>query len=155
MRRIFIGVLFLSILHGCGKESESTEAFRVEYAVTSAWTGYRFSAVFDHSGHLYVTEKNPVAEIDRTFTYPLGANEMESIEERLLTLKDIELLKAYGFGEGKPYDLPITSFRYETTSGSDSTDIYVPEENELPVELASILQTLMRIIQNQDLNADS
>jgi len=150
MRNISLLLFLFFILTSCEKEFNSFDTFRVEYSKTSAWVGYNYSVIINNCGYIDVTEEHSIMDYYRESTFKLEVNEVKVIEEELQQLTEIDLLQKYGFGEDKPYDLPVTRILYKTNFNSDSTIIYYPEENELPDELDSFLHTIQQIILETD-----
>lgn len=143
-------LLLFVVLTSCEKKYDSIDTFRVEYSKISAWVGYSYSIIIDNSGFLDVTEVNSIMDYYRESTFKLLINDLELVEKEIQQIADIDVMQKYGFGDDKPYDLPVTRLLYNTNLNSDSTLIYYPEENELPNELVSFLNTIQQIILETD-----
>ena len=150
MRQISLLLLLFFILTSCEKEFNSFDSFQIEYSKTSAWVGYSYSVVICNCGFLDVKEVNSITDYYRESTFRLEINDLELIEKELQQIAKIDFMQKYGFGDDKPYDLPVTRLLYNTNRNSDSTLIYYPEENELPDELDSFLNTIQQIILETD-----
>ena len=71
--------------------------------------------------------------------------------EKLMKLMSIEISDTYGFeNENSPTDLPTRKIKYSTVNKTDSTYLYFPGENELPVELENFIQILQQVISEND-----
>lgn len=68
-----------------------------------------------------------------------------------MKLMSVKISDYYGFeNENAPTDLPTKKIKYFSVAKSDSTLLYFPEENELPVELEDFIQTLQQVISEND-----
>ncbi|MGI6047811.1 MAG: hypothetical protein ACOYEG_07360 [Petrimonas sp.] len=146
--------LILAILAICSCEMEKTietDVFSISYSKGSSWVDYFYNATIDQNGLMQVTETNGLTKTNRKSKYILDDSEIKMIKEKLNSLVKIDISDKYGFdNENNPTDLPVTKLKYKTTIKSDSTSIYFPKENELPVELNAFLQTIRQVILDND-----
>ena len=150
---ILIGFIFsLTIFSSCEKEQTKTlDSFSISYLRGSSWVDYSYHAKIDQNGLLQITEINGLTKINRKSAYHLVDNELLLIKDKLESVVKIDISDKYGFNnENAPTDLPVTQIIYVTKDKSDSTSIYYPKENELPVQLESFMHTVQQIILDKD-----
>ena len=100
---------------------------------------------------MHVTETNGLTKTNRKSEYILVDKEIKLLKEMLNSVVKLDIFDKYGFdNENAPTDLPTTKLTYKTTIKSDSTSLYYPNENELPKDLDSFLQTIEQIILDND-----
>jgi hypothetical protein len=146
--------LIVTILTICSCEKENTietDAFTISYSKGSSWGSYSYDATIDQNGFMHVTETNGLTKTNRKSEYRLVDTDLNMIKEKLNNVINLNMLDKYGFdNENAPTDLPTTTLTYKTTIKSDSVSIYFPNENELPSDLDSFLQTVEGVILNND-----
>jgi len=154
MRNILLGLTILFFTVSCENVNENENklvtTFEVKYTIGSSWVDYDYTATIESDGSLFVTEKWGLDDYYRESSYDITVQEIDLIREKLGNLTDETLNATYGFGEDRPYDLPVTIISYRTSFNSDTTCIYFPSENELPKDLEVFLSTISQIVQSHD-----
>jgi len=141
LKIIISGCILIAGSFSCEKETKENngkiEVFKIKYVRGSAWVDFYHSVILDQSGTMQVIYHHGLPNIHRENNYQINDTDIVKLKDNLILLSSIKLKERYGFGPGKPYDLPVTRFRYDSNIKSDSTLIYLPEENELPSQLVS------------------
>ena len=150
---LLTGLIF-SILTICSCENDKaikTDVFLISYSKGSSWVDYFYNATIDQDGLMQVTMTSGLTKTNRKSEYILVDSDIKMIKEKLNNLVKLDISDKYGFdNENSPTDLPVIKLTYKTTIKSDSTSIYFPKENELPVELNAFLKTIMQVILDND-----
>ena len=148
----FLGFILLLGLIGCIKENEfrSVDTFSIVYSRGSSWVDYYYKVTIESKGTMQILEHSGLSDINRQSNYKISETDIALIREKLSNLSSMNIDDNYGFGEGKPTDLPVTLIRYETEFKSDSTAIYFPDKDELPKVLESFLNSIGQIISDTD-----
>jgi hypothetical protein len=144
---LILGFILAIAVIGCKNVTEDTKTpdpFSISYLVGSSWTDYSYKATINQNGLLRVTFNNRVSN------YRITNSELASIKEKLDDISLVNIQDRYGFGAGKPFDLPVKVLQYNTNSKTDSTVIYFPDENELPIELNLFLSAINKLILDND-----
>jgi len=125
--------------------------FMVYYYSGSGWTGSQFKVNILYPDTLVIYEKqyNPLS-LERRSKYTINKNEIDSLFQDIISLKDIKLKDYYGFGPNKPTDLPSKFIKYNLCNCADSAALYSPNENEVPIELLKFMGRIMTIVNNHD-----
>lgn len=153
--QIVIYVLFIMLfICNCKKDNANSvdaENFSIIYQKSSTWVNYSYSAVINQSGLLQVKEHNGLAKVGASSTYQLSVDDMMRIKGKLAEVTKIGIEAKYGFdAQNSPTDLPITKVIYKTNVKSDSSVIYYPKENELPIQFDTFIQTIEQILVEND-----
>jgi adenylosuccinate synthase len=154
IRLIIFGFILMLCLSRCEKDNSDPYVFNnflISYNRSSGWVDYSYTAVIDQTGLLQITEINTLAKVNRKSNYPLNDNDMLLIRDKLKVLTAIELKDKYGFDNvNAPTDLPVTKVVYRTKDKSDSSSVYYPKENELPLQFENFLKTIEQVISKND-----
>ena len=148
-------ILIVAALMSCTKEDKKEIThlcpdFMIYYTQGSGWTGWRFEVNIMYPDTLSIHNRiDHPAYNQRSAVYKMDANEVDSLFEDVRNLSRIKLGN-YGFGPDKPTDLPTTFIKYKLCGCSDSAGIYVPLEDEVPVELYTLTGRVMTIVMNHD-----
>lgn len=151
--KLFIsGFILILMIGNCKKDKENpkdVESFSISYKRGSAWVDYAYLAIINQTGLLQITENNGLTKINRISTYHLDDKDLLQIKEKLSSLIDIDIKDKYGFdNENTPTDLPVTKLIYHTKYKSDSSSVYYPKKNEMPIQFDALYykieQTLMK-----------
>ncbi|HEX2921028.1 MAG TPA: hypothetical protein VHO50_07680 [Bacteroidales bacterium] len=138
----------------CSEEPDFNKScinFEICFRRESGWTGLKYEANFFSPDSLVVFESEYLTVVkNRLSRYSVSPMEMDSLLADLSRIKRMDLSDNYGFGSNKPTDLPVRFIRYRYCNNEDSTFLYFPEENELPVDLENLLGKLNRIIMEHD-----
>jgi hypothetical protein len=150
-----VNFFLIFLLLSCEKRSEDWTSlgpdFLIKYIEGSGWTGQQFSTTIVYPDSLIINEREYIpSPKERTSKYLIVQNEMDSLFQDLQKLKYINLKDYYGFGPNKPTDLPTLYFKYQNCGQIDSALIYSPDENEVPMELLTLLGRINRIIITHD-----
>jgi hypothetical protein len=153
--KLFISGFFLIlIISNCKKDNVKPmdiDNFSISYKKGSAWVEYSYSAIINQTGLLQITEDNGLTKVNRKSTYHLDDNDMLLIKDKLSSLTEIDINDEYGFhNENAPTDLPVTKLIYNTKDKSDSSFIYYPKENEMPIQFDSFYNTIEQVIMKND-----
>lgn len=145
-------IILLAVLSSCKKENPiEIDSFSISYLEGSSWVDYSYNVTIDQNGFMQVTETNGLTKLNRKSVYRLIDNDLILIKAKLSNVVNIDISDKYGFdNENAPTDLPITKLTYKTKDRTDSTWIYYPKENELPVQFASFLHTVEQLILEKD-----
>ena len=150
---LLTGLIF-AIIAFCSCEKEKaieTDVFSISYSKGSSWVDYFYNATIDQNGLMQVTETNGLTKINRKSIYILVDSDIKMIKEKINSVVKLDISDKYGFdNENAPTDLPTTKLTYKTTIKSDSTALYYPKENELPMDLDAFLQTIVLVILDND-----
>jgi len=150
---LLTGLIF-AIIAFCSCEKEKaieTDVFSISYSKGSSWVDYFYNATIDQNGLMQVTETNGLTKINRKSIYILVDSDIKMIKEKINSVVKLDISDKYGFdNENAPTDLPTTKLTYKTTIKSDSTSLYYPKENELPMDLDAFLQTIVLVILDND-----
>jgi hypothetical protein len=151
---LITGFILMLLIGNCKKENENPkviESFSISYKRSSAWVDYSYSAIVDHTGLLQITEKSGLSLVNRKSAYHLDNSDIQLIKDKLSSLINIDVKDSYGFGnKNAPTDLPVTRLIYHTTYKSDSTTLYFPGENEMPLQFESFFSTISQVITKND-----
>ncbi len=150
---LLTGLIFAFIaICSCDMQKEIEEdVFSISFSINNSLFDYFYEATIDQNGLMKVTEINGQTKTNRQSEYRLDDSEIKIIKEKLNSLVKVDISDKYGFdNENSPTDLHVTKLKYKTTIKSDSTSIYFPEENELPIELNAFLQTIKQVILDND-----
>jgi hypothetical protein len=154
--KYLLPIIFLVtlVLFGCEKKPDNwtnlCSDFEITYTIGSGWTGYLLSTTISYPDSLKIYEREYIPSLkQRTSFYKIDKKEIDSLFHDLQSVKNINLTD-YGFGPNKPTDYPVTNFRYVNCCTVDSASIYVPDENEVPIELSIILGRINRIMLKHD-----
>lgn len=152
---IIIGFIFsFAVFCSCEKDKgqiKKLDSYSISYLKGSSWINYSYHAIIDQNGLLQITEINGLTKLNRKSIYQLDDNDLTLIKEKLENVVIIDISDKYGFdNDNSPTDLPITKLVYITKDKSDSTSIYYPKENELPIQFDIFLQTVEQIILDKD-----
>jgi hypothetical protein len=139
-------VLIIIFIIGCKKDKienlNYSRDIHVYYYEGSGWTGWRYELNIDSTGLMSVYERIRLPkEFERKINYLLLSEELDSIKQDLIKLSKIKL-KDYGFGPGKPTDLPTSFIKYRLSTYYDSSGIYCPEKDEILNELLTVLDRI-------------
>lgn len=148
----------LSLLFTCCNENDSgnsnlndTVNFTVKYSRNSSWIDYNYEATINSNGLLKIVEDVSLTNSSRQSSYQVSQSEMNLIEKLLIDVKCIDMNDRYGFdNENAPTDLPVTSLKYYSSEISDSTIIYFPKNNELPLALDTFLTIVEQVVLEND-----
>jgi hypothetical protein len=152
---VLFGFIFtLAVFCSCekGKElAKEPDSFSISYLKGSSWTDYSYHAIIDQNGLLQITEISGLTKLNRESTYHLDDSDLTLIKVQLDSVVKIDILDQYGFDNvNAPTDLPVTKLVYITKGKSDSTSIYFPKENEIPLQFDTFMQTIEKIILEKD-----
>ena len=148
-RKLFLPACILFVmLISCNKESH-IESFKISYVYAGFNVNY-YSATLDETGAMQVLESNYLSGLTRENSYRINDTLVRDIRSSLQQLTTINLKDSYGFGDNKPFDMPVTRLVYTSNIKSDSTVVYMPEENELPEEYVSFMGVLINCIARVD-----
>jgi hypothetical protein len=152
---ISISILLIFWIQACEYNTNSWTTpcndFHINYVQSSGWTGWKYDVTFSYPDSLIIYEQEVFpSPKERRSKYLISEIEMDSLFKDLQKLQCINLADNYGFGPNKPTDLPVLSFKYCNCNQKDSSLIYSPTENEMPVDLTILLGRLNRIITNHD-----
>ncbi len=152
MKIALLGFILVLGLIGCKKENgfRNVDTFSIDYSQGSSWVDYYYKVTIENDGTIQILEHWGLSDINRQSNYKISVTQIALIKERLANLATMNIDDKYGFGEGKPADLPVTLIRYETEFKSDSTAIYFPEKDELPKVLELFLSSISQIISDTD-----
>lgn len=151
---VSIGIILTVLLTSCEKRTDDwtnlSNDFKIVYNTGSGWTGWQFNTMITYPDSLLIYEKHyfPVLK-ERTSKYLIDKLEMDSLLLCIQKIKRINLT-SYGFGPNKPTDYPVTFFKYINYGSTDSASIYLPEENEVPKDLLTLLSKINRLIITSD-----
>ncbi|MGI6572597.1 MAG: hypothetical protein ACOX19_04080 [Fermentimonas sp.] len=152
--KLLLTGLIFAIIAFCSCDMEKVierDIFSISYSKSNSWFDYFYNATIDQNGLMQVTEINGLTKTNRKSEYTLVDSDIKMIIEKLNSLVKVDISDKYGFDdENNPTDLPVTKLTYKTTIKSDSTSLYFPKENELPVELNAFLQTIKQVILDND-----
>ncbi|HHU25166.1 MAG TPA: hypothetical protein GXZ56_00870 [Bacteroidales bacterium] len=145
-------IIAFSAFCSCDMQKEiEGDIFSISFSKSNSLFDYFYEATIDQNGLMQVTDINGLTETNRQSEYILDDSDIKMIKEKLNSLVKVDISDKYGFdNENSPTDLPVTKLKYKTTVKSDSTSIYYPKENELPVELNAFLQTIKQVILDND-----
>ena len=102
-------------------------------------------ANIDSTGLMAVQGKKYLPQLsERKNNYVLLAEEVDSLKHDINNLSAVKL-RNYGFGSDKPTDLPTSYLKYRLNASSDSSSIYSPEKNEIPLELSTVLGRINKL----------
>ena len=150
---ILITVFFVGC-NGCKKVDDvsgSLDSFTISYQINSSWINYTYHATIDQNGNLEVSEKNEISDQSRESEFVISDEELRLIKERLNNLVSIRLSERYGFDNvNAPTDLPVRKIKYTTINKSDSAYLHFITDNELPDELALLLQVVEQTLSAND-----
>ena len=154
MNKLLVTILITTVIC-CKKDTKDDfnnlcSDFMIHYYTGSGWTGWRFEVDIFYPDTLTIFDQHiyPIFN-ERRAKYIIDKSEIDSIFLDLNKIKYIKL-EEYGFGPNKPTDLPATFIKYRLCNCSDSGGYYVPDKNEVPVELYSLMGTVMGIVINHD-----
>lgn len=145
-------ILIMSIL-GCKNENDQPNAsnkYLISYSNVSSWFGNTIKVTINKDGLLQISEKKELDNYQRDSEYQIDGSEFSSLKENLNSIAKTTMNKQYGFADNKPTDLPIIYFSYNFEGKSDSTQIYFPEQNELPKELELLVSNIKNLIIKHD-----
>lgn len=150
-------IISLVVITSCEKEKAiALDNFSITYSKGSSWVDYSYDLTIDQNGLMQVVEVNGLTEFNRTSDYHLGDSDLGVIKEKLSDLVKIDISDQYGFdNESAPTDFPVTKLIYKTMNKTDSTVIYYPKENELPIQVDSFMVALEQIILGKDTLIDN
>ncbi len=146
---ILLSILLFVFISSCTKEKTENpninRGLNVFYYKGSAWTGWRYELTIDSTGLMAVYEKEYLPQLyERKNNYFLLAKEVDSLIHDINILSAVRL-RNYGFGPDKPTDLPTSYLKYRLNTSSDSSSIYSPEKNEIPLELSTVLDRINKL----------
>ncbi len=151
---IILGLTVLNLLSGCTNDEVSETDFNffmISYQVTGSWVDYLYNATIDQSGKLNVEEKNGLNNLERESEFEIPMEDVLLLKDKLYELSTIVLDDRYGFDNpNAPTDLPVKKMKYSALNKTDSTYLYFPVENELPIELEKFMQIIQDIIWEND-----
>ena len=151
---VSIGFILALLVTSCEKRTDDwtnlSNDFKIVYNTGSGWNGWQFNTMVTYPDSLFIYERHylPVPK-ERTSRYLINKIDMDSLFLCLQKIKKINLT-SYGFGPNKPTDYPITFFKYKNYGSTDSASIYLPDENEVPKELLTLLSSINRVIIKYD-----
>jgi hypothetical protein len=154
MKTVFC-ILIVMFIIGCKKEKTEIPPFinkglNVHYSEGSGWTGWEYGLNIDSTGLMTVYEIKHLPKIsERNKRCTLLAEEVDSLKYEIENLSAIKL-QDYGFGPDKPTDLPVSIFRYNLNTSSDSSSIYYPKEGEMPAEFVKVLGRIYKLRNKYD-----
>jgi len=147
-------ILACFINSSCEKEQDPAkklDSFSILYSKGSSWVNYSYKAKIDQDGLLQIEEVDGLTKSNRKSVYHLDDNDLLLINEKLTTVLTIDISNQYGFdNKNAPTDLPVTTMVYTTNIKSDSTSLYFPKVNEVPVQFDSFLEIVEQIILKKD-----
>jgi hypothetical protein len=153
--RLIILLLLSFLITNCEKKVDTIDHlcpdFKVYYFSGSGWTGSQFRVSIQYPDTLLIYERqyNPLS-LERKSKYTINKNEIDSLFRDIIILKDIKLKNYYGFGPNKPTDLPSTFLKYNLCNRIDSSTLYSPDVNEVPIELLKFIGRIRIIVNNHD-----
>jgi hypothetical protein len=151
---ILLGFIFVLVIVSCKKDNDSSDkldTILISYTKINSCLDYFYGSVIDKNGLMKITENNWMIDRHRVLYFKLSKNDLDKLNEELISVSLIDIEDMYGFGEDKPTDLPVTKLKYCINNKSDSTLIYFPNKNELPVELDKLSSSIEQLILNNDL----
>jgi len=146
---ILLSFVIFVLISSCTKEKienpNINRGLNVFYYKGSAWTGWRYELNIDSTGLMAVYEKKYLPQLsERKNNYVLLDKEVDSLIHDINNLSAVRL-RNYGFGPVKPTDLPTNYLKYRLNTSSDSSSIYSPEKNEIPLELSKVLDRINKL----------
>jgi len=149
-----IAILIILFLLGCERSIDDNTICSdlcIYYNQESSWTGWKYNITILYPDTLVIYEREVSPSVqEKLSTYLINKSEIDTISLYLNELSKINLADYYGFGPGKPTDLPITFLKYTYCSVRDSCSIYYPVENEVPTIVKQLLSMINRIVIVQD-----
>ena len=150
---LVIGLIMTTLFSNCKKQAdkEEVDTFLINYLKINSWVDYTYQVSIDQDGNLKIIEIYGISNQQKESEYQLSANDLHEVAEKLNQLEKRDIKDSYGFNnDDSPTDLPIKSLSYITSKKSDSTSIYFPEEDEVPIELSQLIQKIEQILSNID-----